>query len=179
MALEIEAKMRVDDFAAVRDALGRAGAHRVGEVVEENIFFDTPDHALRAGGNGLRLRRNRDTSTGRDTYVITFKGPVAAGELKVREEIEVTVDARQQAIDLLDRLGYRMQLSFEKHRETWKLGGCKVELDELPQIGRFVEIEGPDEATVNRVRQSLGLGSHPLIKDSYASIVAKRRGSLS
>src|SRR4051794_33837642 len=138
MALEIEAKMRVDDFAPVRDALAKAGARRAGEVVEENIFFDTRDHALRAGGNGLRLRRNRDTSTGEDRYVITFKGPVAAGELKVREEIEVTVDDRQNAIDLLERLGYQMQLSFEKRRETWKLEGCTVELDELAQIGRFV-----------------------------------------
>jgi adenylate cyclase class 2 len=179
MPVEIEAKMRVDDFAAVRDALARAAAQRVGEVVEENIFFDTPDQSLRASGNGLRLRRNRDTSTGQDNYVITFKGRVAAGELKVREEIEVTVDVRQNAIDLLDRLGYQEQLSFEKRRETWKLDGCKVELDELPQIGRFVEVEGPDEATVNRVRETLSLTGHALIKESYAAMVAKQREPVS
>src|SRR5439155_26546781 len=117
-------------------------------------------HSLRPGGNGLRLRRNRDESTGEDTYVITFKGPVAAGDLKVREEIELTVDSRRNTIDLLARLGYRVELSFEKRRETWTLDGCKVELDELPQIGRFCEVEGPDEATVNRVRETLDLSGH-------------------
>src|SRR5690242_9454340 len=104
MGLEIEAKLRVEEFAPVREALTRAGGQRVGEVVEENIFLDTPDHALRARGSGLRLRRNRDVATGRDRHVITFKGPVTASELKVREETELTVESRDDAVALLDQL---------------------------------------------------------------------------
>jgi adenylate cyclase class 2 len=176
MAVEIEAKMRVDDLAAVRERLRNAGARRTGEVVEENIFFDAPDHALRSAGSGLRLRRNRDVTSGKDHFVLTFKGPRQASELKVREEIETAIRSRDAMIAILARLGYRQELSFEKRRETWELSGCHVELDELPQIGRFVEIEGPDEATVIRVRESLGLGDAQLIKEPYVAMVARQRG---
>ena len=62
MGIEIEAKMRVDDFATVRAALSGAGARRVGEVVEENIFFDTPARSLLSAKSGLRLRIDSDVS---------------------------------------------------------------------------------------------------------------------
>ena len=47
----------------------------------------------------------------------------------------------------------------------------KVELDELPRLGRFVEVEGPDEATVMRVRADLGLAGLPLIKAGYIALL--------
>ena len=40
---------------------------------------------------------------------------------------------------------------------SWKLGGCTVELDELPHLGTFVEIEGPSEAAILKVRDQLQL----------------------
>src|SRR5256885_942105 len=82
-----------------------AGAHRLGEVVEENIFFDTPERSLLSIQSGLRLRINRDVSSDRQSIVLTFKGRAAAGELKMREEIEVVVNSAEHTIALLARLG--------------------------------------------------------------------------
>ena len=62
-------------------------------------------------------------------------------------------------------------LSFEKRRETLELDGCKVELDELPHLGSFVEIEGPDEEAVLRVREKLGLADRPIVKTSYIALL--------
>ncbi|MEM6561132.1 MAG: CYTH domain-containing protein, partial [Planctomycetota bacterium] len=59
MPVEIEAKMRAPDLDVARGKLKDAGATRVGEVMETNMFFDTEDRELTAGDNGLRVRRKR------------------------------------------------------------------------------------------------------------------------
>ena len=91
--------------------------------------------------------------------------------MKSREETELTVADARDATRLLEQLGFRRTLSFQKRRETWKLGGCKVELDELPHLGCFVEVEGPDEATVMKVREELGLAGRPMSKTSYIAML--------
>ncbi len=173
MALEIEAKVKVDDHAAVRARLESSGARRLGEVLELNTFFDTVDHRLLGRDEGLRVRRARDAATGAEYCVVTFKGPARAGsELKTREELEFFVTDGGAAEQVLHRLGYARDLCFEKRRESWELDGCHVELDELPRLGRFVEIEGRDPAAVLRVRAALGLAGRPLIKVTYVAMVA-------
>jgi len=173
MGLEIEAKMKIADLAAVRDRLRAAGGQFVGRVAELNTFLDTPDGSLKNRGQGLRIRINRNTDTGAATVVVTFKGPLHQGPMKTREEREATVENHDDMVRVFQALGLAVHLSFEKHRETWKLDACKVELDELPELGRFVEVEGPDEETVMRVRETLGLAAEAMIKDGYASMIAK------
>jgi adenylate cyclase class 2 len=173
MPLEIEAKLKVSDFDAVRAALDDCGAKHIGAVLETNTFFDTADRSLLAQDKGLRIRRNRDLSSGRQQFVITVKGPAQAGAFKSREEAETNVDDGDRASTVLQALGYHPELSFEKRRESWTLDGCKIELDEVPILGRFVEIEGPDESTVNRVRERLGLSNLTPIKTGYISMLTR------
>ena len=173
MSLEIEAKMAVPDLDAVREALRASGARRVKWTAETNVFFDTEDRTLLAADEGLRLRTNRDAESGRATHVITHKGALQTGRLKSREETELTVDDPDAATKLFERLGLAVTLSFEKRRETWELGGCKVELDEVPHLGSFVEVEGPGEAEVLRVRETLGLSDRPIIKTSYIAMLTR------
>jgi hypothetical protein len=44
-------------------------------------------------------------------------------------------------------------------------------LDVLPHLGTFVEIEGPSEATILKVRDQLHLGERPLVKASYIALL--------
>ena len=102
---------------------------------------------------------------------ITFKGPRQHGQLKNRAETETTVGSFPAAAELLECLGYIRILSFEKRRQSWTYQGCKVELDELPYIGSFVEIEGPGDELVLKVRQELQLADRPLIRASYIAML--------
>ncbi len=167
MSVEIEAKMKVPDLTAVRDRLAQAGAKRVGAYLERNTFFDTEDRSLLAADEGLRVRSSQDTTGGPAACTMTHKGPRQHGPLKSREETEVAVGAEADALAMLTVLGFDRVLSFEKRRESWTLGGCKVELDELPHLGTFVEVEGPKDETVMKVREQLGLADRPLSKASY------------
>jgi adenylate cyclase class 2 len=175
---EIEAKMKVDDLDAVRERLRGLKARRVGTELETNTFFDTPDSSLVRAGKGLRIREARGLETGRVRHVVTFKGPQQKGDLKNREEIEFSVDDGPAAVALLKAVGFEPILSFEKRRETWELDDCEIVLDELPILGTFIEVEGPGEAAVLRVREKLGLAGFPMITAGYATMLARHlRGS--
>jgi adenylate cyclase class 2 len=172
MPTEIEAKIHVEDHEPVRARLRECGAHHVGDAHEVNQFFDTPERSLLARDMGLRLRRTRDAATGREKFIVTSKGPAGSGTLKHRDELEFSVSDADAATRLFERLGYRPDISFEKRRQSWEVEGCHVELDELPRLGRFVEIEGPGEDVIQRVRDKLGLSQRPLAQQSYIAMVA-------
>lgn len=172
MAVEIEAKMAVDDHTAVRATLAAAGARRLGAFAEVNVFFDTEDRTLLAADKGLRMRVNRNIETGDEEHIMTYKGARQHGPLKSREEIEFIVEGANEAARMLEALGYSKMLSFEKRRESWLLDNCKVELDQLPFLGNFVEVEGPDEESVLRVRKRLNLADRTIIKYGYSAMLS-------
>ena len=137
--VEIEAKIKVDSLAPTRAKLESAGAKFVGDFTETNAIFDTEDRSLLAEDKGLRVRTARNAKTGGEVCTVTYKGPRQHGQLKARDEVELSVANSPDAVELLERIGFVRMLSFETRRESWKLGGCKVELDELPwSLGCFV-----------------------------------------
>ena len=174
MAVEIEAKMRFDDTTALVENLIQAGAAKVRTVLEVNTYFDTPKRALCASDRGLRLRIEREEHGPYKSVTIGSKGPRVPSELKRRSEIEVPVEpgGAEAAHELLQGLGYQPVLTFEKRRTRYKLGDCLVELDHLPYLGRFVEIEGPSDQAVLGVRKQLGLDQVPLISTSYIAMLS-------
>ena len=170
MSIEIEGKMRLTDPEAVEHALRELGAEPHGRVFETNTFFDTQQGNLKSGDQGLRIRVEQPEQ-GEPVVSITHKGPRAHGQLKNRQETEVRVDDAQQAAALLGAMGYRPVLTFEKRRTRWKLDDCWIELDTLPHLGQFIEIEGPSDEVVMQVREKLGLAEAPLVRTSYAAMM--------
>src|SRR3954462_6044825 len=118
MPTEIEAKMSVPSFHAVRNRLRECGAQPHGTVMETNVFLDTEDRSLLTSDEGLRIRENRDLQSGKQEHILTYKGPKQMGMLKSREEIELTVDSTAGAVALFQKLGFAPMLSFEKRRES-------------------------------------------------------------
>jgi adenylate cyclase, class 2 len=167
MGVEIEAKMKLDDPASLCRRLRSAGAKPIGNYLEINKLFDHANGDLRRSDKALRLRINQDLSRGRTAFIITYKGPRKQSRLKSRQEIEFTVSDAAAAKALLNALSYEEVFSFQKRRRSWKLLGCKVEIDQLPYLGWFVEIEGPGARRVMRLRKKLGLATQPLINQSY------------
>lgn len=178
MPLEIEAKFRLQNVADIQTALRRQGAKCLGAVLETNRFFDWPDDRLRQGDCGLRIRRVTGLSAGDDGQLppqrvtMTYKGPRQGGPFKVREEIEFQADSGDAAMSLFEALGLRRALTFEKRRESWLCADCRVEIDELPRLGFFLEIEGPDEPAVSAVRDRLGLTDEPVEPQPYTALIS-------
>ncbi|MGD2109372.1 MAG: class IV adenylate cyclase [Phycisphaerae bacterium] len=171
MAVEREAKFRVDSHEPLRQRLAAGGAQRAGSVLETNLIFDRADAALRGQGVGLRVRESRDLDTGECLTTITLKGPVKPGPFKSREELETTVGDLHTAATILDALGFVRVLEYQKRRESWRFGECRIELDEPPHIGLFVEIEGPSDAAIDDVRRALEMQHVPHVKQPYPAML--------
>lgn len=178
MYLEIEAKLKVDSFDAVQRRLTEQGATFVSERVQTDYYFDRPEQTLTQTDQCLRLRIESDSDGQRN--ILTYKGPKQADDFKKRKEVNLEVADAEALKCLLDALGYDLSLAFNKRRGVWRFDNCEVALDELPLIGVFVEIEGPDSNHIVRVQKDLDLSDAPHVMASYASLIGEelsRRGS--
>jgi adenylate cyclase, class 2 len=168
---EIEVKFYLDDLAAFRARVAKAGAGLVTPRVHElNLRYDTPERTLTRQQRVLRLRQD-------DRSRITYKGPAEAGQaVAVRQEIEFEVSDFEAAQHMLSALGYEVSVMYEKYRTTFLLDTAEVVLDELP-YGNFVEIEAPDSATVQRLADSLNLNWEVRITDSYLALFERLKAN--
>jgi adenylate cyclase, class 2 len=166
---EIEAKLKVEALADVERRLREGEASFVKETVQTDTYFDTADGKLTRSDECLRLRR--DKTAQRERLILGYKGPKQKDDYKKRTEIEIEVKDAPKTELLLAALGYRKALVFNKRRRLWRLRDCEVALDELPLLGTFVEIEGPDSGMISQVQKMLGLSGRPHTMDSYASLI--------
>ncbi len=172
MFTEIEAKLKVDSLQKVEEKLRELGGLFVAEQLQSDIHFDDSNSTLTDSDQCLRLRRQVvGESTG---YFLTYKGAKEKSNYKKRQEIEIQVSDADSMQKLLSALGYEQKLCVEKKRRLWRLGECEVALDQLQELGSFVEIEGPGDRQIARVQESLGLTELQHIPKSYASMIMEK-----
>lgn len=106
--------------------------------------------------------------------VLTFKGPVVPGPLKVREEIETPAASAEQLLEILARLGFAPVFRYEKYREEFAVPGALVAIDETP-IGTFVEIEG-EAGAIHEWARRLGKTPADYVTLSYRSLFLAEAG---
>lgn len=167
MGVEIEKKYRVsrEQTEALRGRLAEVGAAaRGGEEFEENTIYAGP--GLDPKRRVLRLRRVE----GRAVFTYKERGGGASAVKRNREEETEVKDAEALAA-ILEALGYRPALVYEKRRSTYHVGGAEVVLDELP-FGLFVEIEGEEEA-IHEVEALLDLGAAEAEHSPYPELTAR------
>ncbi len=158
---ELEVKYLVADLAKLEQRLQALGALlKSARTHEINLRFDTQDGALEIGKQVLRLRRDQAVH-------LTYKGPSTSQQgVRVRTEIEFTVEDFDKARRFLEVLGYQVALMYEKYRTTYTLDGVEILLDELP-YGDFVEIEGSNPQAIRDVNDRLGLDWERRAPESY------------
>jgi len=172
MCTEIEAKLKVDSLQEVGRKLGEVGAEFVEEQLQTDTYFDDAGAVLKSSDRALRLRRQRAGQ--KENTFLTYKGAKEKSDFKKRQEIEIEVGNGDLVEKLLSELGYERALVFEKKRRVWKLHDCVVCLDELPLLGSFVEIEGPDGESIADVQSRLGLSDLTHIVESYALLMQQK-----
>ncbi len=169
MCVEIEAKLKVDSLEQVEAKLTELGAEFRQQQLQTDYHFDDANMTLQNSDRCLRLRRQLvDEDEG---FFLTYKGAKEESSFKKRQEIEIEIADGDSIRKLFLALGYKEVLVIEKKRLTWNLGNCEIALDELPLIGSFVEIEGPDEQNIADIQENLGLSDLPHIGKSYAALI--------
>ncbi len=84
-------------------------------------------------------------------------------------EVETPVDyeAAKRILELLD---FRVNETYSKLREEYRLDGCQVCLDHIPESGWFVEIEGTAKK-IGLIAGRLGLRNADRERRSYRKII--------
>ena len=99
---------------------------------------------------------------------LTFKGPVQASVMNVREEIETVVGDGPVLLRLLEELGFHVWFRYQKYRAEFALDDVIIAIDETP-VGTFVEIEGGDRG-IAEMAEALGRGTADYLLDSYRGL---------
>jgi adenylate cyclase class 2 len=160
MALEREIKLRFDSADEARTkilALGATPLH--GRRLQEDALLDFEDERLRLQRSTIRVRCEGGKS------LLTFKGPVLPGLIKIREEHETVVADGTVLLAILESLGLHIWFRYEKYREEFEADDLVIAVDETP-VGVFVELEG-GEAAIHTAAQALGRTPADYITDSY------------
>lgn len=149
MKHEYEAKFLDIDVDALQTKLTSLGAMqtfprtRLTRKIFENDALDT--------GQWIRLRDEGTRST------LTLKHVTDATRIDGTTEIETEVSDLHAMAGILRGLGLREVRYQENYREEWHLGEVAFDFDTWPDLPTFIEIEGPDEASVRQAAALLDL----------------------
>ncbi len=153
---ELEVKARVDDPAALRAALVRAGAvlEFRGDMLDRR--FDRGDR-LADRDEVLRLRVFRPAA-GTPAYgVLGWKGPHSKqGPYRRRPEAETHVGDPDAVVTILERLGFAEALRIDRRVEVYRLGETVLRLEWYPEMDVLLEVEG-EPAGIERAIAATGI----------------------
>jgi len=152
MKPEIEAKFLAVDHDALRLKLKEIGAECVQPMrVMKRQGYDFTDGRLRKEKNGwVRVRDEADKIT------MSYK-QLNNRELDGTHEVQLTIDNFEAACEFLIALGLQRNVYQVTKRESWRLDGLEIELDEWPWAKPYIEMEGPDEASLKDLAAKLDL----------------------
>jgi adenylate cyclase class 2 len=168
LMLEREVKLRFDSPEAARAAIEAAGATPLRcRRLQEDALLDTDDEILRRRRCVLRIRTENGKS------LLTFKGPVQPGTMKMRDEYETVIGDGQVLQHVLEELGLHVWFRYEKYREEYAAADVTIAIDETP-VGTYVEIEGGEQGILE-MTQALGRTPADFILDSYRGLFIQHR----
>lgn len=165
--LEIEVKFYMSDLEPIRRRMKEIGAASQGSWFETNLRFEDQNQSLFRNNSLLRLRRD---SRNRLTFKSVPGGSPEEddGQFKMYRELEVEVSDFEVMVRILENLGYHVEQTYEKQRETFTYKGLEICVDTLP-FGDFLEIEGEKEA-IRSMAHRLGLNWRERILENYLGI---------
>ena len=166
MAIEIEKKYRIDKKKLVELTA------KLGDLMAKFSYETFEENYLHRGGllDGkaavLRLRKTDRKTT------LTYKEKVPTeNDFKHQIEHETEVSDVGEMEHIIEKLGYRLSVVYEKHRKAWWLGNVEVVLDELP-FGYYMEIEGPIDDILTAEKQLGAEDLEPEVR-GYPRLTAK------
>jgi len=154
---EIEVKFLNIDPDDLEIKLRGMGATKVGEFFYRWSTFDYPDWRLDKAASWLRLRDEGDK------IMLTFKQRLGADAHDGTtndtgmEEVEVAVSSFEGTVDLLHRLGFVEKHYAEKRRARYERDGVEYDIDTLPEVKPYLEIEAPSWEQIDKAIAALQL----------------------
>ncbi|MDH5807221.1 MAG: class IV adenylate cyclase [Candidatus Methanomethylicaceae archaeon] len=163
MGKEIEVKAKIEEDLS--EKILKIGGKFLSEKNQEDIYFEHPCKSFLESDEALRLRIENNKN------ILTFKGKREGRDLKIREELEIEVNDSKTLINILERLGFKKAYVIRKKRKEFLLNKTIICLDNVENLGFFIELEGGPE--IIEIAKKLGLKN--LTTDSYLEMIIKKK----
>jgi predicted adenylyl cyclase CyaB len=168
---EVELKAVVDDLAARRKQLEKAGAKLTyeGRLVDKR--YDIESRELTDRDEVVRVRRYESSGT-RKTY-FDWKGPTETqGVYKIREEISTLVDDFAALEQILDKIGFIVAMEIDREIVQYELGGATIRFETYPRMDLLVEVEGEPDV-IEQAIEALGMARGEFTSERLPSFVTR------
>lgn len=183
---EVEVKAHLRDKEAVLQALAARGCSFSAPMVEKDMLYaqlvETPE-AYHQNADFLRIREKGD---GTVIFTVKHQNVDHGGRAdSMPIEHETTIGSKEEMEAIIRLLGYKEAVYVEKNRQKGKLGKWEICIDDVKDLGSFIEVE--EMATAENIESvvaelktflaSLGVASEDMFADRYdIAVLKKRRG---
>lgn len=170
--LNIEIKVRVDELEPFRQRLDALGASHTGTDTQRDTYFKVPEGRLKVREGTI------------EQGIIFYKRPDQTGPKP--SQIERTDPGKAlAAVHTVLQAALPVDVVVEKTRSIYWIGTVKVHLDEVPELGHFVELEAVDtdgtasegdlRAACADLMEALHIPTNRLVDRSYADLVREEQ----
>jgi len=133
--MEIEIKAKVKDLKSIRRRLVKLGARSVKKVHQIDMYYSLYKRPLnKKKGAIVRVRHNKNI---RQTL---FEFDWAKNAMAAYE-IEVEVNDLKNLERILKKIKAKKEVTVDKKREYFKKGVFEIVLDQVKDLGNFIEVE--------------------------------------
>lgn len=133
--IEIEVKALVENPKQIERSIIALGAVPVGIENHADTYYNSPLNDFGKTDEALRIRAQDDR------YFLTYKGPKMDKVSKTRREHQVEINDTKSMGEILSALGFYPVATLIKKRKNYRIGDFLISLDEVRNLGNFIEIE--------------------------------------
>lgn len=172
--IEIEVKARVENPKRVEREIIAMGAIPVGIENQADTYYNSQYRDFKETDEALRVRVKDGE------YFLTYKGPKMDSVSKTRKEFQVEINDADNMGTILSSLGFFPVATVSKKRKNYRIGDFCIALDEVRNLGNFIEIEIPARDSKNyeekvesifKFIERLGIGRKSTIRRSYLEMM--------
>jgi adenylate cyclase, class 2 len=173
--INIEIKARTNNTAPIRDYLLQSGATSKGTDQQVDTYFNVPK-------GRLKLRQGNIENS-----LIYYERDDLAGPKQSNFNLVSVPDGGTLLLLLTNSLGIKVQV--KKNRDIYYIKNVKFHIDELPDLGNFIEIEasnqpqGYRQLNAQQLREQcefyvkvLEIQDEHMIQHSYSDMLLSLRG---
>ena len=136
--IEVEIRAKINNKVDAQNKLKEIGAvleksvHQEDRVFGHEMFLDE-NKMIIEGGLSARIRQ-----VGQDTW-LEFKE--ISRNRGAGIEIKANLDNIEEGLRFFEKLGFKQAFFVNKQREVYSLNGFEVCLDDVEQLGSFIDVE--------------------------------------
>ena len=147
---EVEVKILEINTEEVIQKLQKFGAEKTFEGPIEAFYYDFENKSLSQKDIVVRLRKRGELSE------LAVKEKISQKKAKIMDELEVIVSDFNSMYQILHKIGLRQVKSGKKYRVSYLLSPVHFDIDTIPGIPTFMEIEAPTLDEVKVYVEKLG-----------------------